>query len=162
MKRRPLAERFWEKVNVRGKNDCWNWTASLSRWGYGSIGHGNGPGTKLAHRVSWELHHGKIPDGVFVCHHCDNPACVNPEHLFLGTPKDNAQDCIQKGRCCVLRGEEQGRAKLTEQDVRSIRKLRTNGASLKYLAEKFNVGKTTIGHLLNGDTWKHVLRDRDE
>lgn len=92
---RPLMERFWEKVDMSG--DCWVWTGSCSPWGYGQIGV---PPNQIAraHRVSWELHHGPIPHGLYVCHHCDNPRCVRPDHLFLGTPSDNTQDMLHKGR----------------------------------------------------------------
>lgn len=90
-----LAERFWEKVE---KTDgCWLWTASLTNKGYGEF-RLNEPSPILAHRVAYELAHGPIPPGLFVCHHCDNPPCVRPDHLFLGTQKDNAQDMVRKGR----------------------------------------------------------------
>src|SRR5678816_2871477 len=97
---KPLSERFWSKVDQSG--DCWIWTAHHLSSGYGLIGTGSmRDGTRrgsLAHRVSWELAYGTIPDGLFVCHRCDNPSCVRPDHLFLGTCKDNAADSVAKGR----------------------------------------------------------------
>lgn len=95
--RRPLADRFWEKVHKT--ESCWLWTASVKDgFPYGQIGH---PGTRTprrAHRVSWELHNGPIPAGLFVLHKCDNPRCVRPDHLFLGTQSDNLKDAYSKGR----------------------------------------------------------------
>lgn len=96
---RPYLDRFWE--NVQKSNDgCWIWTASVSRAGYGDIWVGLRPGVRIikVHRLSWEIHYGPIPDGLFVCHRCDNPRCVRPDHLFLGTHTDNMRDASAKGR----------------------------------------------------------------
>ena len=92
----PIRERFWAKVVCGGPSECWEWTATLDGGGYGRIKSGG----KLdgAHRVSWELHHGKIPVDRWVLHRCDNRKCVNPAHLFLGTRGDNVSDMVQKGR----------------------------------------------------------------
>jgi len=104
--RRPLADRLWEKVNRDGPvpphcpelGPCWIWTRAANKAGYGKIGSGEGAGTLATHRVSWELTNGRVPDGLFVLHRCDNPPCCNPAHLFLGTSRDNTQDMIAKGR----------------------------------------------------------------
>lgn len=97
----PSEDRFWAKVDKSG--DCWVWTASVfrERLGYGKFQTGSNRGESrvaYAHRVSWELHFGPIPNGLFVCHHCDNPPCVRPDHLFLGTAADNVRDMDRKGR----------------------------------------------------------------
>lgn len=105
-RRRSIEERFWEKVDKSG--DCWVWTGALGGRGYGYIAKPGGsaanPGAHMipAHRVSWEIANGQIPDGLLVCHHCDNPRCVRPDHMFLGTDLDNARDRERKGRHRVL------------------------------------------------------------
>ena len=105
---------------------------------------------RRAHRVSWEIHHGPIPEGLFVCHSCDIRNCVNPHHLFLGTPADNSKDMRLKRRSA--RGERNGGAKLTEQEVIAIRE--SKDASISHLAKQFGVSYTCISRILRGETWK--------
>lgn len=94
---KPLAERFWEKV--RKSDGCWEWTGSRNAAGYGKLSEGAAGSPRLrAHRVSWELANGPVPAGLWVLHRCDNPPCVRPDHLWLGTRLDNMQDCARKGR----------------------------------------------------------------
>ena len=110
-----------------------------------------------AHRVSYELYHGEIPDGMEVCHTCDNPCCVNPEHLFIGTRQDNVDDRERKGRNITFTGEEQPCAKLTKKAVKDARWERAyKGTSFQKLADKYGVSKRTIQNAINGKTWKCV------
>lgn len=112
-----------------------------------------------AHRFSYVLHFGEIPEGLIVCHRCDNPPCVNPRHLFLGTYKDNTQDCIRKGRDShhnPPKGERQHLAKLTEANVREIRAEYAAGISIKELTAKYGLVKSSMTSVVKRQTWKHV------
>ena len=152
-----VLDRFWEKVDIRGRDDCWEWIAGKSSDGYGTFTL-NGK-TEGAHRVSWTIENVKIPKGLLVCHHCDNRACVNPEHLFVGTDKDNIQDALRKGRMKFPRksGEENGLSKLTEEQVLSIREeYKLGNITLGELARKHNVSHVAIWHVIKRKTWKHI------
>lgn len=116
---------------------------------------GGRPSAK-AHRVSWEIHNGAVPTNLYVCHKCDNPLCVNPEHLFLGTPKDNMADMITKGRkneAGKARGSAQGNACLTDDDVRAIRRRRAAGELLRTIAADFGIGTTQVSDLARRRSW---------
>lgn len=148
---KTLEERFWAKV--KKTDSCWLWTACKSNTGYGQI--------QLlhkslgSHRVSWELHNGKIPKGMFILHKCDVRACVNPSHLFLGTHKDNNDDKIKKGR--QAKGEATNTAKLTDAKVIKIRSMYADGVMNKYqLAEMFKVDPRSIWNVIHHKTWNHV------
>ena len=112
-----LTEKFWAKVVLGvATEDCWGWVGAPTPKGYGTLGHG---GKMLkAHRLSWELHNGSIPDGLCVLHSCDNPPCCNPRHLFLGTKEDNVADMVSKGR--QAKGSRASGSKLTEKARREI------------------------------------------
>ncbi len=147
----PVATRFWDKV--RKTRGCWLWTGSTGE-GYGQL---NVEGKlETAHRISWEMHYGPIPDGMWVLHKCDNRPCVNPSHLFLGTPQDNMDDKMAKGRANNAKGENTGNAKLTEKAVRSIRKDLARGESQSSVARRYGVYSTTIWLIAHGRTWTHV------
>ncbi len=149
---RPLAERFWEKVDVRGADECWPWLASKKQGGYGRISDERGH-PQLSHRVSYALTVSPIPDGNVVCHRCDNPRCVNPAHLFLGTQADNLRDMRSKGRGNPPRGVEHPKARLTEALAQQIRR---DSRSHRQLARAFGIGKSTVGMIKAGDTWTLV------
>lgn len=144
---------FWARVH---KTDtCWLWTGTLSDKGYGTFGAGTPGGMVRAHRFSYIIHIGPIPDGLHVCHKCDVRECVNPEHLFLGTNADNIRDKVMKGR--TPRGVGHWKAKLTEDQVLSIRNLYASGNyTYKVLAEQFGVTLTVIFFICKRRAWKHI------
>lgn len=160
MTRRSPSEveaRFWKRVLRNDASGCWEFIGPKQK-GYGVVAR-NG-GTTPAHRYSYELAHGPIPSGLLVCHKCDNHPCVNPEHLFLGTQKDNMQDCAKKGRLNTCRGEA-ARArvatKLTPEKVRAIRARYAQGdISCARLAPEFGVYKSTIERVVNRKRWTDI------
>lgn len=155
-----ITERFWAKVEKT--DSCWLWQGAVDRKGYGAIGSGGKRGrTFAAHRLSWQIHFGLPPLTLEVCHHCDNPPCVNPTHLFLGTHKDNMSDAQRKGRMTgprmATRGEANGAAKLTTAQVQYIRHLYTLGvASYVKLARQFQFSPSGIRHIIKRHTWKDI------
>lgn len=159
-RKRDPALRFWEKVQIRGPDDCWEWIAAHYPSGYGKmLVDGRVVG---AHRYSWMLHKGPIPRGTgahgwCVCHRCDNKRCVNPAHLFLGTHADNMADKVRKGRQGALRGERHSIAKLSDDDVRSIRhRYAEGGVTQTALAREFGVWPGTINYVIHRKFWTHV------
>lgn len=154
-----LIDRFWMKVDKTG--DCWLWTASVDRKGYGQIQQGGRSGRLLrAHRVSWEIEFDAIPPGVQVCHRCDVRRCVRPAHLFLGTNDDNVADMQAKGRDVLpprLLGSRHPHASFTEADIRYIRTQVSCGVSQRELARQFNVCFSTINHIWLRRNWGHIL-----
>lgn len=146
-----IPSRFWQKVHKT--NSCWLWTGKRKTAGYGLL-FLTGNRTVYAHRLSFEIHYGPIPDGLVICHKCDNPPCVNPEHLFAGTPAENVSDC-----CAKKRGNHGSRNhfhKLTEADVSAIKSMIANGSERKKIAQLFNVTRANIDLIASGKTWKHV------
>lgn len=160
----PFEVRLWRNIDVAGPDDCWNWKANKR----GQIRRG-GRDTKpeLAYRIVYELEHGPIPDGVFVCHRCDNGRCCNPRHLFLGTQAVNVADMVRKKRNSRGAahtgwqpvGENHPRAVLSEDDVLYIRRVykpRHREFGQCALARKFKVHQKTIFDALHGNRWNHV------
>lgn len=149
-----LEERFFRKVDKTEK--CWVWIGNTSRNGYGSIqSGGKGSPTLSAHRLSYEMHKGQIPDGLVVMHSCDNPSCVNPDHLSVGTFKENTHDMIAKGRKRTVapKGTSNGKAKLNDDLVRYIRQSDKNAASI---ARELRLSENCIRGVRTGRTWSHV------
>lgn len=156
MPRRSLEQRFWAKVDKASGHgpwdNCWVWTGSR-RGGYGNIKIAGQ--ARTAHRVAYVLTYGEIPNapgrGLFVCHHCDNRACVRPDHFFLGTNKENADDCDRKGR--RRKGEIHPKAILTEAQVREIIAFR---GRYKVIAQKFAITETHVCNIKTRRIWKHL------
>lgn len=157
-KRMDLMEQFLRHVDKSGPNGCWQWMGVRSTQGYGGI---QVNGTRVsAHRISYMLHHGDIPEGqgfhgYVVCHRCDNPSCVNPEHLFLGTQYANMQDRDAKWRRMAAEGAAHGMAKLSERDVKAIRQLAGQYSQME-LAKMFSVSNSMISMIINRKNWTHI------
>lgn len=141
---------FWAHVAVGSDSACWEWGGHRQRKGYGTAGL-----LGLAHRVAWQVSCGAIPDGLCVLHHCDNPPCCNPAHLFLGTVQDNNADRDKKGRCRAgaKRGEENPMSKLTEAGVRCIRELAKQGKTANEIARRMKMSRQQINRIIRRERW---------
>jgi hypothetical protein len=154
-----LTGRFWDKVDRGGPvpahcpelGNCWVWTGAVTRWGYGKFSVSSRVWER-AHLVSWVLGHGPAPQGLYILHRCDNPPCIRPSHLFAGTPKDNTQDMIAKGRWGnpAARGERNSHAKLIEAQVVAIRERFAAGELRAALAAEYGLTPACIGDIING------------
>lgn len=162
---RPVAERFWEKVSKDGPvpahrpelGPCWIWTGGINhqRGGYGMFALRKGV-IRRSHRIAWELANGPVSGGLWVLHRCDNPPCVRPGHLFLGTPKDNSADMEAKRRGNHPQGSKRPQARLSEADALAIRAARAQGATGAELARQYGVHRSSIYHICQRDYWRHV------
>ena len=151
----PIEKRFWSKVDKSG--DCWEFLGYKCKLGYGRISF-RCNSHWLTHRVSWVLHNGEIPDGLNVLHKCDNPGCVNPSHLFLGTHQDNMRDRDTKGRGKLpkISGSKHWNSSLDESDIRVIRELHSVGCQQKAMVWLFGINSGTISEIVNRKAWKHI------
>lgn len=144
------------------KNGCWEWKGDLHPNGYAYTTNYETNKKEHVHRVSYRIFKGEIPEGLYVCHRCDNKKCIAPDHLFVGTAKDNMQDAKQKGRLEHIKlmqpkGEKNASSKLKEIEVREIKKLISEGVKRSTISRKFNVSWTVIDSIKRNKTWRHVL-----
>lgn len=152
-------ERFFAKVE-KTPGGCWLWTASIRPNGYGQLLWRGRPGRK-AHRVSYEIHRGPIPSGMCVLHTCDVRACVNPDHLWLGTKADNNNDRAAKGRSVRMVGETSGRAVLTDAAVIDMRRRAAAGGNISAMSREYGVNTKTAWNAVHGVTWKHINEPKE-
>lgn len=151
--RGPIAARFWTLVSPEPNTGCWLWMGSYASDGYGQVAERKR--VFRAHRVAWRLVNGDIASGLEVCHRCDNRACVNPSHLFLGTRLENEQDKDRKGR--RPRGERSGNAKLTNETVLAIRReYASTRIRQRDLAAKYGIGQASVHYIVTGKHWSHL------
>lgn len=148
-----MIERFMQKVDKK-ENGCWEWKGWIYKNGYG--GFSIKGRAVLAHRASCIIFKKDLDSSLLVLHKCDNRSCVNPEHLFYGTNKDNTQDMIKKGRRASTRGEKSGRAILSIEAVKEIRSAKKEHGYINKLAQKFSVSRPTIESVLYGHNWREL------
>lgn len=151
---KSIQAQFWRHVNTNGGPDaCWPWMRSTRGKGYGQATLDGRQ--QPAHRLAYAFTYGPIPKGLLVCHRCDNPPCVNPSHLFLGTHIDNARDMVAKGRCHPpkLKGQAHGKSKLTESDVLSIR---ADTRPERVIAAEYGLCRRHVGCIRRHESWKHL------
>lgn len=146
-------EDVWARVQRGGADDCWPWTGSVDRDGYGKMKVG---ALRRAHRIAFYAATGTDPTGYFICHTCDNPPCCNPAHLYRGTALDNNRDIHRRGRWCDRKGARHPLAKLSEADVLAIRRLRAEGVLVRSIAQQFGVASSTISLVVSRSRWSHV------
>lgn len=166
VKRKPIEERFWPKVDKStSPNGCWLWKGAKHEFGYGVIGRGGrGEGIARAHVLSYEWANGPIPKGMFVCHACDTPPCVNPAHLFAGLPRENSTDMYRKGRGVPPprgAGEANPAAKLDFLDVALVRTLLDEGLPHRRIARELGVSKSAVTRIANYQTWATPMHEED-
>jgi len=153
-----IIDRFWKYTNKGKKDECWEWQGStMLHGGYGQLSIGFNRSPIKAHRLSYMIHYGEIPKNLFICHKCNNPLCVNPNHIYAGTPNDNWKDTINSGNAYkfINLGGEQCRAhKLTNEQVDTIKNSTESSIDL---ANKYKVSRQSIWKIRKGKTWKTTV-----
>jgi hypothetical protein len=159
-KQKSMHERIWSRIDKKGPYDCWVWISGIGKNGYGYIKTRIGPRKEgknkyeSAHRLVYTEVNGPIPEGMLICHKCNNRKCCNPSHLYAGTNQDNMNDKVRSGHSTF--GSKNPKARLKESDIVQIRQLRSEGKTLKSIAEQFNVHLATIGYICQGKRWTCV------
>lgn len=147
-----IDEKFFaERSALNVETGCIEWTRHISQGGYGTLKHKRKQ--RMAHRAMWEHKFGPIPDGMVICHKCDNRKCINPDHLFIGTTQDNVTDKMVKGRFVACPGEQCGTAKLTEAQIAAIR---LDDRVQHVIAKEYGISQSNVSIIKNGDTWSHL------
>lgn len=158
-RRKTVEERFWIKVDQAGPDECWPWNRSRRKRGYGQFRVSTGEAPQISSRVAWRLTRGEIPEGLAVCHSCDNPPCCNPRHFFLGTSAENTADMVAKRRHAMAGPKAVGDLvqrvrRLSDAQIFEARQLREEGLSFRAIAAQYGVHHTTIMRLVNETHWK--------
>lgn len=149
----PIEDRFWSKVNIGDPDECWEWQAARTRLGYGafSVRHAT---ARPAHIIAYELICGEITNGLEVCHTCDNPPCCNPNHLFLGTHKENMEDMANKGRS--VSGIKSHLSRHSEDSIIKVRELFDSGIGITDISRQTGIPVVTVWNVSHRKTWKHI------
>ena len=157
-----ILARIFNRIIINPDTNCWNWQGTVNLQGYATMGINRK--TRLVHRVLYQLLGNTIPSKMLLCHHCDNPKCVNPNHLFVGTQSDNMKDSFNKGRIkppiISLYGEKNGMCKLTQDQVLEIRSLSSRGLSYSVIASKFHISPSHAGHIITGSRWQYLAGEK--
>jgi len=148
-----LRKRIEDKYMPEPMSGCWLWIGATGSGGYGSINAWKYGKSRAAHRIVYEMERGPIPDGMDLCHKCDVTSCVNPDHMFIGSTSDNIMDMVAKGRSRGVPGENNCKAKISENDVRLIRK---ETGTLAHIGRKYGLGTSAVHSIRTLKTWRHV------
>lgn len=149
-----FEDRFWSKVNKKDQDECWVWQGAKEAQGYGKLATTGAQKGMKAHQASYKIHFGEIPKGLCVCHKCDNPPCVNPNHLFLGTHAENMRDKVLKGREYDRRGEKNPNVKITWKKVAEVIRLVKSGKTQVEVAGMFDLSQNAVSRIVSGKSWR--------